>query len=78
MRSSIVGAHPKPRLDVGGGVEPGPAGGQVDHDEAGGPPVVGDPVQDEGELVAVDGAPPPRRASAQIWSASTRTRRMMV
>jgi len=54
-----VGAHAEPRLHVGGGVEPVAAGGHIGHDEAGGPPVGGGPLEDEGELVAVDGAPPP-------------------
>jgi hypothetical protein len=50
----------EPGFDVGGGVETVAAGGQVRDDEAGRPHTVEVPVQDEGQLVAVDGASSPR------------------
>jgi hypothetical protein len=52
-----VGAHSEPGLDVGGGVEPGPACRQVPHDEAGSPQVVEVAVQGQGELVRGQGEP---------------------
>ena len=49
----------EPGFAVGGVVEAVAAGGQVGDDEAGGPHTVELAVQGRGELVAVDGAPPP-------------------
>lgn len=48
-------------------------------DEAGGPAVLGDPVQEQGQLIGVDGAVPPGPGvGALTSSASIRARRMMV